>query len=122
MNRALLAGIAALTLIIAGQAFAQTVKLEAQDRSKIHNYVLHSKGAPVTIIDRPMVGAKLPMTVPLTAVPPDWGRSVAKYNYILTPVPTITLSGMTYNVVADNNQIVLVNPSTREIVEIIKEQ
>jgi hypothetical protein len=55
------------------------------------------------------------------AVPPDWGRSVAKYNYILTPVPTISSSGITYNMTADNNQIVLVNPSNREIVEIIKE-
>jgi hypothetical protein len=38
-----------LALIIAGQAFAQTVKLEPKDRSKIKKYVLNSKGAPVTI-------------------------------------------------------------------------
>ena len=121
MNRALLGGVAALALIIAGQAFAQTVKLEPEDRSKIKKHMLNSKGAAVTIIDRPMVGAKLHMTVPLMAVPPDWGRSVAKFNYILTPVPTISSSGITYNMTANNNQIVLVDPSNREIVEIIKE-
>jgi len=122
MNRALLAGFTVLALATTGPAFAQSL-LGPNERSKIKQYVLTTKGAPVTIVERPVVGAKLPASVPLTAVPNDWGRVATKFNFVLTPVPTDgpPSSATTYRVVEDNNQVVLVNPSTREVVEIIKQ-
>ena len=111
MNRALLAGVSTImALAVAGPAFAQARQLAAEQRAKIKQYVLTAKDAPVTIIERPMIGARLPDTVPLIPVPSDWGRSAAQYNYVLTPVPTdwTPSSGTTYRVLTENNQVVLV--------------
>src|SRR5262245_34296681 len=121
MNRALLAGVAAIGLFSVGETFAETIELAPEQRSKIQEFAFRTN-APVTIADRPVVGNKLPPTVTLTPVPTDWGRSVAKYGYVLTPVPTVSPSGTTYDVTANNNQIVLVEPSTREIVAIVKRE
>ena len=123
MNRALLAGVSTImALAVAGPAFAQARQLALEERAKIKQYVLTAIGDPVTIIERPMIGARLPASVPLNPVPTNWGRSAAKYNYVLTPVPTdwTPSSGTTYRVLKENNQVVLVEPSTREVVEIIK--
>jgi hypothetical protein len=121
MNRALLAGVAAIGLFSVGETFAEAVKLAPEQRSKIQEYAFRTK-APVTITDRLVVGDKLPTTVSLTPVPTDWGGSVAKYGYVLTPVPTASPSGTTYDVTANNNQVVLVEPSTRDIVAIVKRE
>ena len=122
MNRALLlAGITAMGLVLPGETFAEAVKLAPEQRSKIQEYVSKTNG-PVTIADRPVVGNKLSTNVPLTPVPTAWGPSVAKYGYFLTPVPTVSPSGTTYNVAANNNQVVLVEPSTREIVAIVNHE
>jgi hypothetical protein len=118
MNRALLVGMTAMGLVVAGETFAEAVKLAPEQRSKIQEYVLKTKD-PVTIADRAVVGNKLPTTVPLAPVPTSWGSSVAKYGYFLTPVPTVSPSGTTYDVTTNNNQVVLVEPSTREIVAIV---
>ena len=119
--RALLAGVTAVSLAVTGQAFAEPAKLAPEQRAKIQDYVFKTP-APVTITDRPVVGATLPPNVQLTPVPTYWGPSLAKYSYVLTPVPTVSASGTTYNVAANNNQVVLVEPSTREIVGIIKQE
>ena len=123
MNRALLAGVSTImALAVAGPAFAQARQLPPEQHAKIKQYLLTAKDAPVTIIERPMIGARIPASVPLTPVPTDWGRSAAKYNYVLTPVPAnwTPSSGTTYRVPTENNQVVLVEFSTREVVEIIK--
>jgi hypothetical protein len=121
MKRELLAGVAAICLFSVGETFAEAVKLAPEQRSKIQEYAFRTN-ASVTIADRPVVGNKLPTTVSLTQVPTDWGPSVAKYGYVLMPVPTVSPSGTTYDVTANNNQVVLVEPSTREIVAIIKRE
>ena len=76
MKRALLAGATALALVASGQAFAQATKIELapEQRTKIKQYVVTEKIAPVTISERVTVGAKLPATVQLRPVPTDWGR------------------------------------------------
>ncbi len=104
MKRALLAGATALALVASGQAFAQATKIELapEQRTKIKQYVVTEKIAPVTISERVTVGAKLPATVQLRPVPTDWGPAVTRYNYVY-----------------HNNQVVLVEPSSREVVEII---
>jgi hypothetical protein len=118
MKRTLLTGLTVVAVVVASHALAETVKLTAEQRTKIRD-VLKTANA-VTITEPPMVGAKLANNVPLTPVPTNWGPSIAKYGYVLTPVPTVSASGTTYDIEADNNQIVLVRPSTREIVEIVR--
>ena len=57
----------------------------------------------LTPITEPVaVGTKLPATVQLRPVPSDWGATITRYNYVY-----------------HNNQIILVDPSSREVVEII---
>jgi hypothetical protein len=118
MKRTLLAGLTVFAVVVASHALAESVKLTAEQRSKIRD-VLKTADA-VTITAPLMVGAKIANNVPLTPVPKGWGPSIEKYGYVLTPVPTISASGTTYDIEADNNQIVLVRPSTREIVDIVR--
>ena len=58
----IVAGVTAASLICAGQASAETVKLAPDQRSKINQHVLETN-SPVTITGRPVVGAKLPTNV-----------------------------------------------------------
>ena len=104
MKRILLAGVTALAFAISGQAFAQATKIELapDQRTKIKEYMVKEKVAPVTISERVTVGTKLPATVQLKPVPTDWGPTVSRYNYVY-----------------HNNEVVLVDPSSREVVEII---
>ena len=104
MKRTLLAGVTALVFAVSGQAFGQATKVELapDQRTKIKQYVVKEKVAPVTITERVAVGTKLPATVQLKPVPSDWGPTITRYNYVY-----------------HNNQVVLVDPSSREVVEII---
>jgi hypothetical protein len=104
MKRTLLAGVTALVFAVSGQAFGQATKVEIapDQRTKIKQYVVKEKVAPVTITDRVAVGTKLPAAVQLKPVPSDWGPTITRYNYVY-----------------HNNQVVLVDPSSREVVEII---
>ena len=122
MKRAFLTVITAImAFAVPGPTFGQA-QFSSDQRAKIKEYVYASHGAPVTIIDRPVVGAKLPASVPLTPVPNDWGRSATKFNFVLTPVPADwSPSGTTYRVSTGSNQVVIVEPSTRRVVEIVKQ-
>jgi hypothetical protein len=53
----------------------------------------------VTTQERIVVGAKVPASVELEAVPADWGPSVSKYRYVYS-----------------NDRVMLVDPGTRTVV------
>jgi hypothetical protein len=105
MKRALLAGVTAASLMATGAVFAQTVSVEIspEQRTRIKEYVVKEKVRPVTIKERVTVGATLPADVNLAAVPQDWGPSVSRYRYVYS-----------------GNRIVLVEPSSRKVIQIIE--
>lgn len=114
MKRALLAGIAAAA-IAAGSAFAQTtvttttspggaasVTIAPEQRTKIKQYVVQQKVKPVTVKEKIAVGVTLPADVELMTVPGDWGPEVSRYRYVYS-----------------GDDVVLVEPGTRRVVQII---
>jgi hypothetical protein len=104
MTRGLIAAVAALGIFAGGQALAQsvTVEISPEQRTKIKEYVVEEKVSPVTVRERIVVGATLPTEVELRPVPQAWGPGIAKYRYVYA---------------GDN--VVLVDPSSRRVVEII---
>jgi len=64
--------------------------------------VVKEKVKPVTVKERVSVGATLPADVELVAVPETWGPSVSKYRYVYS-----------------DDHVVLVEPSSRRVVQII---
>lgn len=104
MKVGLMAGVTALTLFASGQALAQsvTVEISPEQRTRIKEYVVERKVAPVTIEERIAVGATLPPTVQLHPVPPAWGPNFVKYRYVYS-----------------GDHVVLVEPGSRRVVEVI---
>jgi hypothetical protein len=101
MKRVLVAGAVALSAVLAGQALAQAVvEIEPAQRTRIKEYVVKEKVAPVRVKERVSVGATLPADVELRSVPADWGPSVSKYRYVYS-----------------DNHIYFVEPSTRRVVQ-----
>jgi hypothetical protein len=112
MKRTLLAGVAVLAL--AGPAFAQTtivtpapgpgvtVTIAPEQRTRIKQYVVQQKVRPVTVRERVTVGATLPAEIEFAAVPSDWGPELGRYRYVYS-----------------DDRVVLVEPSTRRVVQII---
>jgi hypothetical protein len=84
MRRLLLAGATTMAVAFSGQAIAQSVSVELapEQRTRIKEYVVKEKVAPVRVKERVRVGATLPADVELRTVPSDWGPSVSKYKYI----------------------------------------
>ena len=104
MRRLLLAGATTMAVVFSGQAIAQSVSVELapEQRTRIKEYVVKERVAPVTVRERIAVGTRLPADVELRAVPSDWGPSVSRYRYIYS---------------GDN--VYFVEPSSREIVHVI---
>lgn len=106
MNKAIKAVAAVVLLGLAGPALAQTVgvavSVPPEERTRIKEYVVKERVAPVTIKERVAVGARLPADVELQTVPSTWGAGVAKYRYVYS-----------------DNRVYLVEPSTREVVQVI---
>jgi hypothetical protein len=104
MKRSLFAGIAAVALLAGGPALAQStvVEISPQQRTTIKEYVVKEKVKPVTIKERVSVGATLPADVELATVPDAWGPSFTKYRYVYS-----------------NNNVVLVEPSSRKVIQVI---
>lgn len=102
MKRVLLAGTTAAAIALSGQAFAQstTIEIAPDQRTKIKEYVVKEKVAPVRVKERITVGARLPAEVELRAVPSDWGPSVSKYRYVYS-----------------DNHVYFVDPANRTIVQ-----
>ena len=101
MKHFILAGATAMALVLSGQAIAQraTIELAPEQRTRIKEYVVKEKVAPVTVKERLHVGAKLPADVELRSVPSDWGPSVSRYKYIYS-----------------DNRVHFVDPSSREVI------
>src|SRR5438270_7942980 len=105
MKRTFIAGAAAIAVLASSQilsAQTTTVEIAPEQRTKIKEYVVKEKVKPVTVKERVSVGATLPADVELAAVPSDWGPSVSKYRYVY-----------------HDNHVVLVEPSSRKVVQII---
>ena len=83
MKRYLLAGIAAIALVLSSQAFAQSVNVEInpEQRTRIKEYVVKQKVPRATVKERITVGHRVPDEVELREVPADWGSSVSRYRY-----------------------------------------
>ena len=115
MKRSVLAGLSALALLAAGQAYGQGagvsvgpggvsagISLAPEQRTTIKQYVVKQKVAPVTVKERLAVGTKVPAEVELQSVPADWGPTVTKYRYVYS-----------------DNHVYLVEPSNRTVVQVI---
>jgi hypothetical protein len=105
MKKMLIAGTAALAVLASGEilsAQTTTIEIAPEQRTRIKEYVVKEKVKPVTVKERVTVGATLPADVELAAVPETWGPSVSKYRYVYS-----------------DNHVVLVEPSSRRVVQII---
>jgi len=115
MKRAFIAAmaVAALAFGASSPSFAQGVGVQVgpvgagisfapEQRTRIRDYVVKERVAPVTVRERLSVGTRLPADVELRAVPAEWGPSVAKYRYVYS-----------------DNHVYFVEPSSREVVYIM---
>jgi hypothetical protein len=84
------------------QAFAQAVVIAPEQRTVIRDYVVKEKIRPYRMQSRVTVGATLPAEVELAPVPETWGPRFRSYRYVYT-----------------GDDVVLVDPSSRRVVEII---
>jgi hypothetical protein len=101
----LIAGAAAVAVLAGSEilsAQTTTIEIAPEQRTRIKEYVVKEKVRPVTVKERVSVGATLPADVELVAVPENWGPSVSRYRYVYS-----------------DNHVVLVEPSSRRIVQII---
>ena len=104
MKRMMMAGATALAVMLSGQALAQSVEVEIapEQRTRIKEYVVKERVAPVRMKERVTVGATLPADVELRTVPSDWGPWGSRYRYVYS-----------------DDQVVLVEPSSRKVIRII---
>jgi hypothetical protein len=77
--------------------------ISPEQRTRIKAYMLSERVAPVTVRERMAVGMRLPADVELRTAPADWGPSVSRYRYIYS-----------------SDHVYLVEPSTREVVQVIE--
>lgn len=83
-----------------GTGHAAAVQIEPEYRTKIRTYVTEHKVRPVTTREKIVVGQPVPREVELEAVPADWGPSLTKYRYVYS-----------------GERVMLVDPSTRTVVQ-----
>ena len=105
MKKMLIAGTAAIAVLASSQilsAQTTTIEIAPEQRTRIKEYVVKEKVRPVTVKERVSVGATLPADVELVTVPETWGPSVSKYRYVYS-----------------DNHVVLVEPTSRRVVQII---
>ena len=100
MKALYVAGLAAALLTT--QAFAQAVVVSPEQRTTIKEYVVKEKIRPHRMQSRVTVGATLPADVELAPVPETWGPSFRSYRYVYT-----------------GDDVVLVDPSSRRVIDVI---
>ena len=83
-----------------GTGHAAAVQIEPEYRTKIRTYVTEHKVRPVQTREKIVVGQPMPREVELEAVPADWGPSLTKYRYVYS-----------------GERVMLVDPSTRTVVQ-----
>ena len=116
MKHILFAGVTALAIVAAPQAYAQSVgvgvgpggvsagiDLAPDQRTRIREYVVRERVSPITVRERVTVGSTLPADVELRTVPADWGPSVSRYRYVYY-----------------GDRVHLVEPSSRRVIEVIE--
>lgn len=81
-----------------GTGHAAAVQIEPEYRTKIRTYVTEHKVRPVQ--QKIVVGQPVPREVELEAVPADWGPSLTKYRYVYS-----------------GERVMLVDPSTRTVIQ-----
>jgi Protein of unknown function (DUF1236) len=81
-----------------GTGHAAAVQIEPEYRTKIRTYVTEHKVRPVQ--QKIVVGQPVPREVELEAVPADWGPSLTSYRYVYS-----------------GERVMLVDPSTRTVVQ-----
>ena len=79
------------------------IEIAPEQRTRIKEYVVqeHVRAAPLR--ERVTVGGTLPTEVELATVPETWGPSLRRYRYVYY-----------------DNHVVLVEPSSRKVIEIIE--
>jgi hypothetical protein len=110
MKRSVLVAVAVLALAL--PAYAQTtittespsatVTIAPEQRTRIKQYVVQQRVKPITVEKRVTVGATLPAEIELEAVPSDWGPELSRYRYVYS-----------------GNDVVLVEPSSRRVIQVI---
>jgi uncharacterized protein DUF1236 len=104
MKRYVIAAATAVAILGTGQAWAQsTVVIEPEQRAKIKEYVVQERIRPTTMRERVVVGATVPDGVDLVAVPDTWGSGMSRYRYVYS-----------------NDHVLLVEPSSRKVIQIIE--
>ncbi|ULL01634.1 DUF1236 domain-containing protein [Bradyrhizobium sp. I71] len=83
-----------------GTGHAAAVQIEPEYRTKIRTYVTEHKVRPVQTREKIVIGQPVPREVELEAVPADWGPSLTKYRYVYS-----------------GERVMLVDPSTRTVVQ-----
>ncbi|WP_332682372.1 DUF1236 domain-containing protein [Bosea sp. (in: a-proteobacteria)] len=96
-------GVAAVLAVSAAALAQVSITIGQPEQTRIREYVVKEKVKPTMIKEKVIVGATLPADVELQEVPDDWGPTVSKYRYVYT----------------DDN-VVLVEPSSRRVVHIIE--
>jgi Protein of unknown function (DUF1236) len=84
----------------AGQPANPTIS--AEQRTRIRAFVTETRPRPVTIRERVAIGTTLPADVELQAVPSAWGPELATFRYVYA-----------------DNHVVLVEPSSRRVIQVI---
>jgi len=88
------------TVVTTTGAGHAAVQIEPEYRTKIHTYVTEHKVRPVQTREKIVVGQPVPREVELESVPADWGPSLTKYRYVYS-----------------GERLMLVDPSTRTVVQ-----
>src|SRR5690242_20309350 len=103
MKSFILGGAAAALMLAANVATAQTVVVSPEQRTVIREYVTKEHVRPHKLQSRVAVGATLPADVELAPVPETWGPTFHSYRYVYT-----------------GDDVVLVDPSTRRVIQVIE--
>jgi hypothetical protein len=83
-----------------GTGSAAVVQIEPEYRTRIRTYVTEHKVRPIETLERIVVGQPVPSEVELEAVPAEWGPSLTRYRYVYS-----------------GERVMLVDPSTRTVVQ-----
>ena len=83
-----------------GTGHAAAVQIEPEYRTKIRTYVTEHKIRPVETREKIVIGQPVPREVELEAVPADWGPALTRYRYVYS-----------------GERVMLVDPSTRTVVQ-----
>jgi len=90
------------TVTTTGTASSTAVTVAPEQRTRIRTYISEHKVKPVVVKEKVSVGTVLPADVELHAVPEDWGPSLHTYRYVYS-----------------GDDVVLVDPGSRRVVQII---